>query len=314
MFVLCPHCQFLVALDPVSGAPPPVCPRCEAALQLSTAPIEAPQPQIEAPGVHDADVQALGNQHADDEHPVADVPASPIDDAPQAPVFSASDQVHAPEPETDAGETVPSQASAHAPAKRTRAPSFVRTKSLEPVSESRRRWPVPTSLVALTSLLLLQMLVAQRAQLAGDARWRPALSAICNVLTCTLPPWREPTAFTVLARDVRPRPDRAGVLHVTARFRNDARWPQPWPDLVLTLSDADGRIAGARRFSPHDYLPASLSHDSRPNDRRVHGSAVHDSRSSATTATALASGQSVDIVMDVIEPAPGAVAFTFDFL
>src|SRR5688572_26010311 len=38
MFVLCPHCQFLVALDPVSGIPPQRCPRCEVALQPTAAP------------------------------------------------------------------------------------------------------------------------------------------------------------------------------------------------------------------------------------------------------------------------------------
>src|SRR4249919_2576942 len=29
MFVLCPHCQFLVAVDPGSGLPPARCPRCD---------------------------------------------------------------------------------------------------------------------------------------------------------------------------------------------------------------------------------------------------------------------------------------------
>ena len=42
MFVLCPHCQFLVALDPASGQPPLRCPRCEEALQPTPAPAGDP--------------------------------------------------------------------------------------------------------------------------------------------------------------------------------------------------------------------------------------------------------------------------------
>ena len=36
--------------------------------------------------------------------------------------------------------------------------------------------------------------------------------------------------------------DRAhpGALRVQAGFRNEAPWPQAWPELVLTLSDVEG--------------------------------------------------------------------------
>jgi hypothetical protein len=144
-------------------------------------------------------------------------------------------------------------------------------------------------LVALALSLLLQVLLADRAQLAADARWRPLLASLCGALQCNLPPWREPTAFTVLARDVRPLPRRPGVLHVTATFRNDARWPQPWPALLLSLSDVDGRIVGARVFAPREYLAAGA------------------------TQNLLASGQSASVALDILEPAPHVVAFTFDF-
>ena len=41
MFVLCPHCQFLVAVDPRSGRPPATCPKCDGRM-------EAPAPESQA--------------------------------------------------------------------------------------------------------------------------------------------------------------------------------------------------------------------------------------------------------------------------
>ncbi len=145
------------------------------------------------------------------------------------------------------------------------------------------------SIPALLVLLALQSLLSDRARLAADARWRPVVAAVCGVLRCELPPWHEPGAFTLLDRDVRPDPARPGVLRVTAVFRNDARWAQPFPSLLLTLSDADGRIAGARLFTPGEYL----------------GDAPH-------TQKGLGSGQSARVTLDVVEPPQGVVAFTFD--
>ena len=58
----------------------------------------------------------------------------------------------------------------------------------------------------------------------------------------------------MLQRNVQPKPGAPGVLHVNASFRNDARWPQPWPTVLLTLSDIDGRQVGLRAFKPGEYL------------------------------------------------------------
>jgi hypothetical protein len=59
--------------------------------------------------------------------------------------------------------------------------------------------------------------------------------------------------------------------------------------VLLTLSDVDGRVAGARLFTPREYAAAGATHK------------------------AMASGQVARIAMDVVEPAPDIVAFTFDF-
>lgn len=153
----------------------------------------------------------------------------------------------------------------------------------------RGAWRMPAAIGALAILLVLQVLLADRAQLASDARWRPLVEGACAVLRCDVPAWREPAAFTLLQRDVRPAPARPGVLHVAASFRNDARWAQAWPLLVLTLSDADGRAVGFRAFTPAEYL------------------------GKAPAQATLASGGAADVALDVVEPGPGVVAFSFDF-
>ncbi|MEG2941291.1 MAG: DUF3426 domain-containing protein [Thermomonas sp.] len=129
----------------------------------------------------------------------------------------------------------------------------------------------------------------ERAALATNAHWRPVVATVCDALGCSVPAWREPAAFVMLARDVIAVPERPGVLRVQASFRNDARWAQAWPALVLTLSDADNRTLGTRRFLPRDYLgdtPAS---------------------------SLLAPGQATQLAFDIVEPAPNVVAFDFRF-
>lgn len=169
----------------------------------------------------------------------------------------------------------------------TAVPSFARARAGAVAVDRRRlalRW---SAIVALSLLLILQLVLSDRARLAGDARWRVVLTQLCGVLQCTLPAWHEPRAFRVIERDITLR--RPGVLRVSARIRNDARWPQPWPALQLTLSDANGRDVATRVFTPSEYLGG------------------------APTQSELGSGQSAALSMEIVEPGPQAVAFTFDF-
>jgi hypothetical protein len=167
-------------------------------------------------------------------------------------------------------------------------PAFTRSSGA-PAARSRAvRWQ--RIAVAVLGLgLVLQVLVADRARLAADPAWRPFVSSLCGALGCALPPWRQPEAFTMLSRDVRAMPGVAGALRVQATFRNDARWSQPWPVLLLALSDADGKVVGARALSADDYLDPSINQSE------------------------LAPGQSAQIVLQLREPDAAVVAFSFDF-
>ncbi|WP_126967832.1 DUF3426 domain-containing protein [Xanthomonas arboricola] len=168
------------------------------------------------------------------------------------------------------------------------APAFARRGLSRPrLRASGRQWAL---LLGLVGLLALQIVIADRAQLAADARWRPLVSAACTVARCTLPAWREPAALTLLNREVRPLPGVPGVLQIQASFRNEARWAQAWPWLQLSLSDADGRVIGTRVLAPQEYL-------GQPP-------AAQDT---------LAPGQAVQVAFRVREPAASTAAFSFDF-
>lgn len=337
MFVLCPHCQFLVGTDPRTGAPPPQCPKCGGAVQASSPADTPPESGSDAvpaaaepvapaakprkprtrrngaaaraaeaaagtaqppAGVADAadagvvQVEAVGSAPAQDEAVARTaIPEAAPAPAAMPPVADAAPAVEPAMPAepgaVPAAVAAPDESIAPTPPQATPAPSFLHRT--DRAATPARRWPELAAVAALALLLGLQLLLAQRDTLAAHARWRPLVAALCQALRCTLPPWREPAAFTMLHREVRPHPRHPGTLLVNASFRNDARWPQPWPQLLLTLSDLDGRTVGARAFSAPEYLGAP------PAQREI------------------APGQSAAVTLVVVEPAPDVVAFSFDF-
>ncbi len=169
------------------------------------------------------------------------------------------------------------------------SPSFVRSRAAAPPASRRQQWGLAAAIAGLSVLLALQWVVADREQLAADARWRPLVQRVCGVLGCLVPAWREPDALVLLDRDVRPDPEIRDALRVSASFRNDAPWPQAWPRLQLTLSDVDGIVVAERTFAADDYLGAAPSQP------------------------LLAPGQIATVRMLVAEPTPRSVAFAFAF-
>ncbi len=283
MFVPCPHCGFLVALIVRQDGGAQRCPRCDGVVQTIASEPDAPAEPMPA------DENIAADDASDASQPEAPVTEAASDDAPTA------DETGGEQTRFErnvAAAAVASTTTRRAPRRAPRprrqhaGPSFVRSQT---AANTRTGWRWYAALAALTLLLGLQLLLAQRNELATDARWRPLVATLCGIALCELPAWHEPAAFTMLQRGVRPAPNRTGTLAVDASFRNDARWPQHWPTLLLSLSDVDGQPVGARAFTPDQYRPGH-----RPDD-------------------VLAPGEQATVHLDVVEPAPRIVAFTFDF-
>ena len=282
MFFPCPYCQFLVNHHPQLRPLPHACPRCgrpliEDGVSLVDLESSVPDaPDAEAASVAPAAPAASGSLATLLIDPPVAAPVSIEAD----PTAEENEEAATVEPVEAPPASEPEPAPAAATTART-GPAFA-----VPTAAGRGRWRWP--LIALLALLLgLQILLADRARLAADPGWRPVVENLCGALGCTLPAWHEPTAFLMLDRQIRPA-DTPGALRVDATFRNDARWAQDWPALQLALSDADGRVLGSAVFTPEQYLGAA-------------------------PATRLAPGQSAQASFLVREPAPGTVAFSFEF-
>ncbi len=287
MFVPCPHCGFLVALIATRDRASQRCPRCDGTVEPPDVIATDHEPVVDV-----ADVASEATPATTAEPLQADTVVEQPDHGPQAaeaategeqatPSFEQAIEAAAIRP------AAPRRQRRGARPRRKGEPSFASGHRV--AADARLHWRWYAALAGLVLLLALQLLLAQRRELAADARWRPYVSALCTVAGCELPPWHEPAAFTMIQRNVRAKPGSPGVLAVEASFRNDAHWPQPWPTLLLGLSDVDGRLAGQRAFTPGEYRP----------DRKA--------------TDVLLPGQSANVTLEVIEPAPRIVAFTFDF-
>lgn len=114
------------------------------------------------------------------------------------------------------------------------------------------------------SALALVVLVAQYAyfsfdDLARTPQWRPLYQQACGVLGCRLPSRTDISKLRGANLVVRSHPDYTNALIVDAILFNEARYPQPFPELELSFSALNGDPVASRRFSPAEYLRGDLT-------------------------------------------------------
>lgn len=132
----------------------------------------------------------------------------------------------------------------------------------ETVNEQIRRkkqtsWGVAAC--ALMMLLVLQYGWFNRNTLSINTTLRPAYALACNLFSCTLPPLVDINAIRSVDLVVRSHPDQSNALQVDAVIINEAKHPQPYPDLELTFTDINGRLVANRTFTPSEYLGGELA-------------------------------------------------------
>lgn len=160
----------------------------------------------------------------------------------------------------------------------------------------RTRNPVATLFWGLTSLLLILTLCAQYAYVTRDefarhVQLRPWLEWLCLHAGCTLPLMRSPELIRIAGRDIRRHPDIADALIVNITITNQATYFQAWPNIQLGFFDLRNRPLALRRFSAEEYLPPELSiENGMPMDTPIR------------------------IRLDIVDPGPEAVNFSFELL
>ena len=173
------------------------------------------------------------------------------------------------------------------------APRFARGRHRRDTSDDalgERRWPWVTVCLALTLLLGAQVAWAQRNTLLSDPVTGPWLRQACSMLGCHLPLVRSVRQLQLVARDVEAHPQIKGALMISATFRNNAPFAQPYPVISLVLSDPQGHRVAMRRLRPSEYLDDSES-----------------------LRAGMAPGATTAVVLEVEDPGRKAVAFEFGF-
>lgn len=119
-----------------------------------------------------------------------------------------------------------------------------------------RNWSV---LEAVAVPLLVVLLVGQAIFHFRDgivARWpaaRPALARLCQLAGCSIRPLNDVSALSIDASDLQADPAHRGLLILTATIRNRAAWPLAYPDVELTLTDAQDQVVVRRALAPAEY-------------------------------------------------------------
>ncbi|WIG56748.1 MAG: hypothetical protein OJF61_002536 [Rhodanobacteraceae bacterium] len=144
--------------------------------------------------------------------------------------------------------------------------------------------------VVLALVLAAQIAWASRVALVRDPTTQAQALRICARVDCRLPPIRDIAKLELLSRDIRPDPDAAGALAITATFRNDAPFRQSWPVVVVELTDLDNNVVAMRRFRPPEYMPDP-----------------------ARRAAGIAPGATAAVAFEVADPGKRAVSFHFGF-
>lgn len=140
-------------------------------------------------------------------------------------------------------------------------------------TQQRRRRKWLWSGLALGALLVLVVQVAwlQFDRFSRIEPYRSAYSVACSVLGCELPALVDRSRIRAYNLVVRNHPERDGALIVDAILLNNARFAQPFPELVLEFSDLNGAAIAAREFAPSEYLSGELAgRDTMPPNQPIH--------------------------------------------
>lgn len=159
----------------------------------------------------------------------------------------------------------------------------------DPTPVQTTGWSLAITLAALA--LALQAAYMQRDWLSEQPRIGTYVQTLCRSLSwCDLPARRELSDIQLVSRNVYSHPNVDNALMVNAVITNSAGYSQPFPTLLVSMSDIHGRIVARRYFKPPEYFP--------------------DARDGET----MEPGKSVSINLEVMDPGQDAMAFELDFL
>lgn len=120
-----------------------------------------------------------------------------------------------------------------------------------------------TVLWSILALVLTIALVGQygwfeRESLSQNSTLRPIYNTVCELVGCQLPNLTDVTAISVTNHQVRINPSDPGTVLVDMVQRNQASFEQPYPQVVVSFLNSQGRTTQRFRVDPEQYLTGNI--------------------------------------------------------
>jgi len=129
----------------------------------------------------------------------------------------------------------------------------------------RALWPFVIVALLLALLLAAQLLLHFRTEVA---RWLPATAAYYEMVGMPAPLSRNAERVVIDTSDLQADKPR-GLFVLQTVLRNQAPYPQDWPALELTLTDAADHVVARRVMQAAEYLPPAISPELFPANGEV---------------------------------------------
>ncbi len=137
-------------------------------------------------------------------------------------------------------------------------PEFVRRSRLQERTGRTRRLVMGAGSALLVLALAAQGMATFRNVLAAHyPELKPVLSATCSLFGCRVELPAQIEALSVETGELQSL--SANTFTYSTLLRNPGTLVQAWPQLELTLTDADDKALVRRVFAPADYLPKSVA-------------------------------------------------------
>ncbi|WP_153163078.1 DUF3426 domain-containing protein [Zoogloea sp. 1C4] len=141
----------------------------------------------------------------------------------------------------------------------------------EPATSPVLRQAAWTAGATLLSLALLAQgaLVFRSEIVQSSPQTRPFMESLCGALGCELPLPRNAADIAIESSDIQPDAAREAFFTLHATLRNRAEFPQAYPHLEITLTDARDKALVRKVLEPAQWLPADAPKDAFAAKREV---------------------------------------------
>lgn len=133
-------------------------------------------------------------------------------------------------------------------------PGFVTTARRQQHRQRGVRLLFSAGSAILALALLTQAGYALRNQIAAHLpQTKPSLLAICRTLGCSIALPAQIDSISIESSELQAQPGAANTLALTLLLRNRSGTVQAWPNIELTLNDANQRAILRRVFTPREF-------------------------------------------------------------